>query len=122
MGLITITATRNTPAVEYSDKDGVLNISGKSYPEDASAFYTNLTEQILKLDANKNLILTMDFEYLNSSSVTCLLQMLKRIKKQYQSATVSIKLFHDQGDDDMISVGENMNQLSGIPVVFMVKK
>lgn len=121
MSQITITATRNTPAVNYTEKEGVLSISGKSYPEDASTFYTNLTEQILKLDASKPLKLSFDFEYLNSSSVTCLLQMLKHLKAKYGSTPVSIILFHDQGDDDMISVGENMGQLSEIPVSYSQK-
>jgi len=121
MGQITITATRNTPAVNYSEKEGVLTISGKSYPEDASTFYTNLTEQILNLDSSKALVLAMDFEYLNSSSVTCLLQMLKHIKAKYGSTLLSITLYHDQGDDDMISVGENMGHLSGIPVSYSQK-
>lgn len=121
MSQIKIASTRNTPSVSYSAKDSLLVISGKSYPEDARSFYTTLTTQLLEQKSPEKLNIHFDFEYLSSSSVACILQLLKDIKAKHTSTQFTLEIKHDSGDDDMISVGENFHQLTGMPISFMVR-
>lgn len=116
-----ISASKNTPAVDYISKSTTLTISGKSYPENAHTFYDGLTDKLIALSNLTSLKIIFDFEYLSSSSVACILQLLKDLKSHHTNTSISLELTHDSGDDDMLSVGENFSQLSGFPLVFFTR-
>lgn len=73
------------------------------------------------MDSGTSFVVVLDFEYLSSSSVACLLQMLKDLKSHFVSGKITVELFADSGDDEMISVGDNFKQLSGLPVQIKIR-
>lgn len=111
-----IKATKNTPAVTYTAGNGRIALVGVSYPEDARSFYESLTQRISDLEKPRRLHFVFDLQYVSSSSVACTLQMLKDLKARFTNCVFSIDFLHDEGDDDMASIGENYESLSGINV------
>lgn len=74
-----IEATKSTPYVHCNALEGVLEIKGKSYPENAAKFYAPVFEWVKSyIGSGSPLIIqvTLEIIYLNSSSSKALLNLL----------------------------------------------
>ena len=111
----------NTPAVKFMASSCVISIEGNSYPEDARTFYDNLFNKIEPFAAGKDFTFELNFEYLSSSSIACILDRLKHIKADSPTTNFTIRFFYETGDEDMMSIGENYADLSGMKVEFILK-
>jgi len=111
----------NTPAVNFTASSATLLICGKSYPENAGEFYDDIFNKIKPFTNSKNFTFELDFEYLSSSSVVCVLEKLKSLKVKYPSTNFLIKFHYENDDEDMLSVAENYEKFSGIKVEYLVK-
>ncbi|MBK9190645.1 MAG: DUF1987 domain-containing protein [Crocinitomicaceae bacterium] len=115
-----IAKTKNTPAVNFCAADCCIEFSGRSYPEDAGVFYENILRKV-NPSSLKKIHVVLDFEYVSSSSIASILDMLKDLKNALSVANVKVTFNHESGDEDMIAVGENYQKLTGIPVNLAVK-
>ena len=111
----------NTPAVKFTASSATLVICGKSYPENAGEFYDEVFKKIKPFTNAKIFTFELDFEYLSSSSVVCVLEKLKNLKSASQSTNFIIKFHYEGDDEDMMSVAENYEKFSGIKVEHVVK-
>ena len=116
-----IATGRNTPEVKFTADTGVVSITGRSYPEDARRFYDELLTKLRPLTNAKTFNFEFNFEYLSSSSVVCILEMLKALRHSAPLTDFTIKFLHDAGDTDMVEIGENYEKLSGMKVLFVEK-
>lgn len=117
----TIPEGKNTPIVSFDAKTNVLVISGKSYPENARKFYD---EVLLNLKAHlfpTVFTIQMDFDYVSSSSVISILEMLKKLKSLSPDTNFGIRFIYESGDDDMLSVGENYEKITGFKFEYISK-
>jgi hypothetical protein len=112
---------RNTPAVSYTSNPGVLTISGRSYPEDARKFYDNIFHKMPSLVPYKHFTFELNFEYISSASVVCILELLKTFKSASPKTEFTIRFFYESGDSDMMEIGENYQKLSGMKIEYLVK-
>ena len=111
----------NTPSVKYTASTATLVICGKSYPENAGEFYDEIFSKIKPLANTKTFTFELDFEYLSSSSVVCVLEKLKNLKSSSPSTKFMIKFYYESDDEDMMSVAENYEKFSGIKVELFEK-
>ena len=111
----------NTPSVSYTASSGTLLISGKSYLENAREFYDKVITKITPFANSKNFTFEFDFEYVNSSSVVSILEMLKNMKRLSPATQFKIKFHYENGDDDMMSLGESYGRISEMPVEYLEK-
>lgn len=118
MSDFTIPKGKNTPAVAYSHADGVLSISGRSYPEDALSFYNALAGKLKEVKIPQQFRFYLDFDYINSSSIACILDLIKEQQSNSPKTHFSIKIACNKSDDDMIDMGENYTSITGIAVDF----
>jgi SiaC family regulatory phosphoprotein len=117
----TIPEGKNTPNVSFNAKTNLLVISGKSYPENARKFYD---EVLLNLKAHlfpTDFTIEMNFDYVSSSSVISLLEMLKKLKNISQATNFSVRFIYENGDDDMLGVGENYEKITGFKFEYISK-
>lgn len=121
MSDFTIPKGSNTPLVVYSHIDGVLSISGRSYPEDAHSFYEGLADRLRNLKLPKTLRYDLDFDYINSSSIACILDLIKEQQSRSSDTQFLIRILCSKSDDDMIDMGENYSSISGIAVDFVFR-
>lgn len=100
-----IKAGKNTPHVNF--QSGTLLFKGKSFPENARKFFENIGEQLKAYSFGPEFRAEIDLDYMSSSSVICILDLLKRLKKEYPSTRFHVRFLYDAGDEDMQAVGEN---------------
>lgn len=114
-------STRKTPAIVL-DPSGSLRIAGRSIPEDARIFYSeiiNWIEEYLKEPAEFT-TLDVAFEYLNSGTSKRVLEILTLLKElQLNGNKLSINWHYEEGDDDILERGEYFASILDIKINFI---
>lgn len=107
-----IRPTKVTPSIYYSPKKELLDLRGKSSPENPLVFYNHIFDTIDQLKASDidGITANMAFEYFNTSSSKCLYMLFKKLDELHQSGVnVIVNWFYEEGDEDMMEAGEDMN-------------
>jgi hypothetical protein len=81
---LTVEATKSTPSVFLDASRGLLEIKGKSYPENASKFYLPILDTVrcfLESTSPALFRVTLEIIYLNSSSSKALLNLLDMLDR-----------------------------------------
>lgn len=115
----TINGTPNTPEINFDLDNGVLNISGRSIPENSVEFYNPLFSALDSYIANAkhNTTLNIQLEYYNSSSSACLLSVFKKLEKLKKVAgfPVIINWLYEENDEDILAAGKNFEGMVDLP-------
>ena len=84
MDNLVIEATRYTPKIDFNGEKGVLEIRGKSYPENSFEFYKPIMEWIEKYFQNpqKRTIVNIELVYFNSSSSKFLFDLFDKLEEE----------------------------------------
>ena len=105
-----IRSSKVTPSVYFNPKKELLDLRGRSNPENPTTFYNYLLknlEDYLDLSASK-ITVNMAFEYFNTSSSKCLYMILDQLDKISQlGKQVVVNWYHESEDDDMKEAGED---------------
>lgn len=108
-----IKATRVTPSVYFNTKKSILDIRGKSSPENPLKFYNHLIESVSEYGQEKNNSLTVNFalEYFNTSSSKCIYLLFKKVNELRidQGKDIMINWYYEEGDEDMQEAGEDLS-------------
>ena len=107
-----------TPEINFNPDTGVLFLSGKSYPADAIEFYAPIiawSKEYVQNAAEKTELIC-EIEYLNSASQKQLVELILVFKPLYDSGKdFIVKWRYEEGDDDILSVGELVEHELEIP-------
>ncbi|MES2514940.1 MAG: DUF1987 domain-containing protein [Bacteroidota bacterium] len=121
-----ISATRKTPAIIFDPNIGVLDIKGRSTPEDALTFYTPLFDSLAIYATNFRPITTVNIyvEYLLTSSAKCILEVFKMLAViNKKGSAVTINWYYEEEDDDMQETGKDFQRLIDVPFkIIMVRQ
>ena len=124
MKKLMILATDESPQIHFDPTRGILDISGKSLPEDIEEFYKPLEESVrayIKYPQPKTTI-NFDMIYLNSSSTKKVLEIVTLFEDVFRKGyTVVLNWYHDAFDDDMMEEGYEFARLTEIPVTIISK-
>ena len=108
---MSIEATKYTPSIEFDATSRVLSITGKSYPENTFEFYTPVTEWIKEFLTKLNgdtILLNLDLEYLNSSSLKAYFDLFDLLEgASLKGASIKIKWLYDEENDIAEETGED---------------
>ncbi|RLD62856.1 MAG: nuclear pore complex subunit [Bacteroidetes bacterium] len=106
----------STPTVNFDVNKGLIEISGRSIPENALKFYTPLIQWIKEYQKKPKQKTTVNFniEYFNTSSSKSILQILKVLEQMYE-AGFDIVLNWFYKDDDILEIGEDYQMLIHLP-------
>ncbi len=122
MNKIIYRPTRITPLIFFDPERGLLELRGKSSPENAIEFYGKLLlglEKFAKL-GDKNLVANFKFEYFNTSSSKCIFDILRKvILVQEYGRKLSINWYYEEYDEDMQEAGEDYADLLGTEFNFI---
>ena len=118
MEKVNIQATAKTPRIDFNPLNGLLEISGRSTPEDSRVFYKPLITWCEEYANNPAAKTTVDvhLEHFDTSSSKGLLDLIKRLKtiKEMQKE-VEVVWHYESNDEDILEAGENFEHITGLP-------
>ena|ERR1035437_3490505 len=132
-----IESTDTSPKIIYDCDNHHFVIGGFSRMENVRTFYQdffdwfdkNKAELLTTISPTTKLHLDLKIIYFNSASLKCFLDILLNFKKLYsvtdgRGALYNIDIFwyFEEGDDDMIEVGEDYSDVIEIPFTFIQNK
>ncbi|MEO9964505.1 MAG: DUF1987 domain-containing protein [Reichenbachiella sp.] len=117
MEKLIIRPTRITPLIYFDPNRGLLELRGKSSPENSIQFYSQLISDLEEFARNskQNLIANFKFEYFNTSSSKCLFDIFRKMNAVKENGfELSINWYYEEDDEDMLEAGEDYADLLGI--------
>jgi hypothetical protein len=104
--------------VHFDPASGLLELKGRSIPENSIDFYKPLIDWIEKYGRNPNAktALHVQLEYFNTSSSKCILDVFKRLEPIRSAGNEVTVLWHYEADDeDMLEAGEDYSGIINLP-------
>jgi hypothetical protein len=119
MDELLIDATKSSPSVRFDAGTGILEIKGKSYPENAARFYAPILqwlEEYLRDVKDRPVEVDLEMIYLNSSSSKAFLNLfdvLDRCAKGGRTVIVNWR-YHEENDTILECGEEFMEELDAV--------
>lgn len=107
-----------TPSVNFNAETGVLELQGRSIPENSVEFYKPINEWIDTYGNSPKDKTTVDvkLEYFNTSSSKCLLDLFKQLEGLNGNGTeVHVNWYFEEDDEDMEEAGEDYEAIISLP-------
>lgn len=119
MDSINIEGTPKTPTISFDANTGVIEIKGRSIPENSIEFYKPLVDWLDKFSdvAQGTVSVNIQLEYFNTSSSKCILDVFKKLEnlQNKNRAEVVINWYYEEDDEDMLEAGEDYQSILKIP-------
>jgi hypothetical protein len=118
MEKIIIKGTDDTPAVILDADSNKFELSGRSLPEDVSAFYAPILSWIDNYASSPNVKTIFDFKlsYFNTASSKIILDIMLKLEEMHQDGKeVLINWYYPSDDEDMLEAGEEYSEIVEIP-------
>ena len=120
MNNLFIPRTSKTPDIFFDADQGILEIKGRSIPENSVAFYAPVMQWLSDYEKkpNEETQLVVKLEYFNTSSSKCLIDIFRKLEKLHQKkSSVTVVWYYETVDEDMKESGEDFRDLVSMPVV-----
>lgn len=115
-------ATEDSPSILFDGDIGLIEIIGKSLPEDAISCYSLLYQLVKEYSQSPKQKTTLNFRliYLNSSSAKKILEVITLLEelpsKGYQ---IDINWYYNADDEDMHEEGEEFKRMTDLPIALI---
>ncbi len=107
-----------TPTVSFDSGSGVLEIKGKSIPENSLEFYKPVFEWLDQYSVSpaSQTLFRVHLEYFNTSSSKCILDIFRKLEGiALRGNNVKVHWFYEADDEDMMEAGDDYQALVKIP-------
>ncbi len=107
-----------TPSVNFDASAGVLELKGRSIPENSVEFYKPINDWIDNYGKSPKAQTTIDvkLEYFNTSSSKCILDLFKQLESLNGNGTeVKVNWYFEEDDEDMEEAGEDYQAIINLP-------
>ncbi len=114
--------SRVTPLINFDPEEGILEMRGRSSPENAIQFYQRIIEGLDEYaqSGGEQFTANFAFEYFNTSSSKCLFDIFKRLVRIRESdREIQINWFYEEFDEDMMEAGEDYSDLLDLEFNFI---
>lgn len=118
MERISIEGTPKTPTVVFDADQGLLELKGRSIPENSIEFYKPIVESLDAYSSSpKDLTnVNIQLEYFNTSSSKCILDLFKKLEMIHKNGkNVVINWHYEEDDEDMLEAGEDYQAIIKVP-------
>ena len=118
MDKITIEGTSKTPTIIFDSEAGLLELKGRSIPENSIEFYKPVVESLDKYshEPKDKTSVNIQLEYFNTSSSKCILDLFKKLETIHKTGKdVVINWFYEEDDEDMLEAGEDYQAIIKVP-------
>ncbi len=122
---IKIEASAKTPSIHFDASKGMLEIKGRSIPENSVEFYRPMMEWLEKymgIPGTKTSV-NIQLEYFNTSSSKCILDIFKKLEAISKKGNeIVINWFYEEDDEDMQEAGEDYQAIIQVPFQMQMVK
>lgn len=118
MEILTIEGTAKTPTVNLNPSDGIIEIKGRSIPENSIEFYKPVVDWLEEYgnSPKEKTNVNIQLEYFNTSSSKCILDVLKKLESIAKAGNdIIINWYYEEDDEDMLEAGEDYQSIIKIP-------
>ena len=118
METIKIIGTDDTPNVTLDAQNEIFEISGRSLPEDVTAFYEPILDWLTRYSSTPNAKTVFNFKlvYFNTASSKILLDILLKLEEIFEGGNDILVRWHFPDDDeDMEEAGVEYSDIVEIP-------
>jgi hypothetical protein len=118
METIKIQGTEDTPKIILDAENELMEISGRSLPEDVSSFYEPVLNWLSEYAENpkKKTIFNFKLTYFNTASSKLLLDILMKLEEMHEKGLdVLIRWHYPEDDEDMAEAGEEYADIVDVP-------
>lgn len=118
MESIKIEGTPKTPTVNFDTASGLLELIGRSIPENSIEFYKPILEglDVYAGSPQAKTNVNIKLEYFNTSSSKCILDVLKKLEGIHKSGNEVVINWHfEEDDEDMEEAGEDYQAIIQVP-------
>ena len=115
---ISFEGTPKTPTVNFNSDTGIVEIKGRSIPENSIEFYKPLVDWLeeYKENAQPMTKVIIQLEYFNTSSSKCILDVFKKLEAIHKAKNpVEIHWYYEEDDEDMLEAGEDYESIIRVP-------
>jgi len=113
-----IEGTPKTPSIRFDAQQGIVEIKGRSIPENSIEFYKPLVEWLEKYGEAPVALtqVNIQLEYFNTSSSKCILDVFKKLEAIHKAKhEVVINWYYEEDDEDMLEAGEDYESIIRVP-------
>ena len=118
MAPLQLEGSPKTPHVNFDPETGLLELKGRSIPENSIDFYKPLIDWIDRYGRGPKAktALHVQLEYFNTSSSKCILDVFKKLESIRAGGNEVTVLWHYEADDeDMLEAGEDYAGIINVP-------
>ncbi|MBL4657280.1 MAG: DUF1987 domain-containing protein [Flavobacteriales bacterium] len=119
MEALNLKGMAKTPDVNFDPEKGLLKISGKSIPENASAYYAPIMHWLdtYSKEAPPQTTVNIHLEYFNSASSKSILDLLRKLSSLHETkqSEVLINWYYEEDDEDILAAGEDYETMVDVP-------
>ncbi len=112
-------ATHTTPGISLESGSGVIELYGRSIPENAISVYRPVMDWLdnYLVEPKKETTLNFKVEFFNTSSSKFILQILKKLDElNKQGFAVKVNWYYN--DEDILDLAQDYQELVGLPFSF----
>ncbi len=113
-----IEGTPKTPSIRFEADQGLIEIKGRSIPENSIEFYKPLVDWLDKYGEGPSTLtkVNIQLEYFNTSSSKCILDVFKKLETIHKAKhEVIINWYYEEDDEDMLEAGEDYESIIRVP-------
>jgi hypothetical protein len=118
MDELNLAPTKSTPKIFLDPAQGLLEIEGESFPENAFSFYNPILSAVEAAlsDTETNFRLELNLSYLNTSSTRCILALLDLMQKAHEAGkAVSAIWVYDSDNERSLEIAEEFMEEVSFP-------
>jgi hypothetical protein len=115
---LSIPATLSSPQVQGDEAQGLLCLSGESYPENTFDFFAPILAWVADFLARDNRAFNLELRltYLNTSSIKCLMDILDDLEEAFSKGrSVTVRWFYDAENDRAQDLAEEFKEDLTLP-------
>lgn len=120
MKRISIEPSPKTPTVIMDPDQALVEIKGRSIPENSVEFYKPVMEWLEEYNnaasGSQTTNVNIQLEYFNTSSSKCILDIFKKLEALSKKGhNIVINWFYEEDDEDMQEAGEDYQAIIKVP-------
>ena len=118
MEIIKIESTEDNPQIVLDRESNILEISGRSLPEDVNTFYEPMISWIEEYAKDPLDITVFNFKltYFNTASSKIILDILTHFEEMIEEGhQVMVRWHYPEEDEDMLEAGEEYSEMVDVP-------